>query len=436
MKSKLEKLYIGILAFLGGLLVWTVCVSAQTNATNVVAGTTNQNGVEASHRPTINLQHMLENTEPLTFGLDRIEILQSKLLGNPLWKYAASLIYIFLAFYVSKIIDWVVHVWLKRLTAKTKTNFDDLLLGLLHGPIKVVSFVILLHIGLNLFIWPAWVNNYLSKALQLVVAGSLTYVGLRFIDLLISYWKIRTGREEDKLFNEMVFPMLGKALKAFLVIVAILVTAQNLDFNITSLLASLSIGGLALGLAAQDTVANLFGAAAVFIDKPFRIGDRIKLDGGVDGVVETMGLRSTRVRNLDGHLITVPNKTMGNATITNIAMRPTIKTEMVFGLTYDTTTEKMRLAIDILTEIFRAHPMTHDTIIAFTQFADFSLNIKVVHWWKNTDYKAYLAGMQDINLTIKQRFDDERLNFAFPSRTLYVKQDSDWCVDNKAVAKV
>lgn len=435
MKSKLEKMYMWILAVLGALLVWTVCVSAQTNATNVAVGMTDQNGVETSRIPTMNLQHMLENTEPLTFGLDRIEILQSRLLGNPLWKYAASLIYIFLAFYVSKIIDWVVQVWLKRWTAKTKTNFDDLLLGLLHGPIKVVSFVILLHIGLNLFIWPAWVNNYLSKALQLVVAGSLTYVGLKFIDLLISYWKIRTGRDDDKLFNEMVFPMLGKALKAFLVIVAILVTAQNLNFNITSLLASLSIGGLALGLAAQDTVANLFGAAAVFMDKPFRIGDRIKLDGGVDGVVETMGLRSTRVRNLDGHLITVPNKTMGNATITNIAMRPTIKTEMVFGLTYDTTTEKMRLAIDILSEIYRAHPMTHEAIIAFTEFADSSLNIKVVHWWKNTDYKAYLSGMQDINLTIKQRFDEERLNFAFPSRTLYVKQDSDWCVANQGLLK-
>lgn len=435
MKSKLENLYFAILAVMGAMLVWTVCASAQTNATNVAAGMSNHTALENTNRPSMNLQHMLENTEPLTFGLDRVPFLQAHLFGNPLWKYAASFIYIFLAFYVSKIIDWIVQVWLKRWTAKTKTNFDDLLLGLLHGPIKVVSFVILLHIGLNLFIWPAWVNNYISKALQLIVAGSLTYVGLKFIDLLISYWRIRTGREEDKVFNEMIFPILGKALKAFLVIVAILVTAQNLNFNITSVLASLSIGGLALGLAAQDTVANLFGAAAVFMDKPFRIGDRIKLEGGVDGVVETIGLRSTRVRNLDGHLITVPNKTMGNATITNVAMRPTIKTEMVFGLTYDTTAERMRKALAILNEIYTGHPMTHDVTIAFTQFADSSLNIQVTHWWKNTDYRAYLSEMQEINLAIKQRFDAEGLNFAFPSRTLYVKQDSEWRVGSQAVLK-
>jgi MscS family membrane protein len=434
MKSKLENLYIAVLAVMGALLVWTVCASAQTTATNVAAGITNQSSLENSHKSSMNLHQILDNTEPLTFGLDRIEVLQSVWLGNPLWKYAASLVYILLAFYVSKLIDWIVQVWLKRWTAKTKTNFDDLLLGLLHGPIKIISFVILLHIGLNLFIWPAWVNNYLSKGLQLVVAGSLTYVSLKFIDLLLGYWKIRTGKEEDKAFNEMIFPMVGKAFKAFVLIVSILVTSQNLGLNITSVLASLSIGGLALGLAAQDTVANLFGAAAVFMDKPFRIGDRIKLEGGVDGVVETIGLRSTRVRNLDGHLITVPNKTMGNATITNIAMRPTIKTEMVFGLSYDTSAENMRKALAILNEIYRSNPMTHDVSIAFTQFADSSLNIQVTHWWKNTDYAAYLMGIQEINLTIKKRFDAEGLNFAFPSRTLYVKQDSDWRVGTPGTA--
>lgn len=435
MKLKLENLYVAVLAVMGALLVWTVCAGAQTNATNVAVGITNQSGLETRHRPTMDFHQLLENTEPLTFGLDRVEFLQTTLMGNPLWKYVASLVYILMAFYVSKLIDWIVQVWLKRWTVKTKSQFDDLLLGLMHGPIKIISFVILLHIGLNLFIWPAWVNNYLSKVLQLVVAGSLIYVGLKFIDLLISYWKIRSGREEDREFNEMIFPMVGKALKAFFVIVSILVTSQNLGLNITSVLASLSIGGLALGLAAQDTVANLFGAAAVFVDKPFRIGDRIKLEGGVDGVVETIGLRSTRVRNLDGHLITVPNKTMGNATITNIAMRPTIKTELVLSLTYDTTAEQMRTALAILNEIYCGHPMTLDVNIAFTQFADSSLNIQVTHWWKNTDYKAYLMGIQEINLAIKQRFDAQRLDFAFPSRTLYVKRDSDRRAGNQGAEK-
>ena len=115
-----------------------------------------------------------------------------------------------------------------------------------------------------------------------------------------------------------MFPIIRKSLKVFIIVVAALVTLDNLGVNITAAIASLSIGGLAVGLAAQDTLANLFGAVAIFLDKPFKVGDRIQVDN-VDGPVESIGLRSTRVRNLDGHLVTIPNKTMGNATITNVA---------------------------------------------------------------------------------------------------------------------
>ncbi|PYJ83645.1 MAG: hypothetical protein DME22_15260 [Verrucomicrobia bacterium] len=196
----------------------------------------------------------------------------------------------------------------------------------------------------------------------------------------------------------------------------------------TAAIAGLSVGGLALGLAAQDTVANLFGAVAIFMDKPFRIGDRIQLDS-VDGTVETIGLRSTRVRNLDGHLITVPNKTMGNATITNVTRRPNIKTVMNIGITYDTPTEKVKRALQILQEVYKEHPKTFDCLIGFNKFADSALNIQVVHWWNSTDNNEYLAGLQEMNLAVKERFDKEGINFAFPSQTVYLKQDSDWRVD-------
>jgi MscS family membrane protein len=203
--------------------------------------------------------------------------------------------------------------------------------------------------------------------------------------------------------------------------VAFLVTSQNLGLNITGLVASLSIGGLALGLAAQDTLANLFGAVSVLVDKPFRIGDRIQLDN-VDGVVEQIGFRSTRVRNQDGYLVTIPNKAVGNATITNIALRANIRTLMNIGITYDTPTEKLKRALQILEEIYRSHPMTMDVWISFNKFGDSALNIQVIHWWKSTDQKVYLAGMQQLNLRIKERFDQEGIDFAFPTQTLHVKQ--------------
>src|SRR6185437_4770181 len=243
------------------------------------------------------------------------------------------------------------------------------------------------------------------------------------------YWRQRTRADTDRTFDEQLFPISRKSFKVFIVVVGVLVTLDNIGVNITAAIASLSIGGLAIGLAAQDTLANLFGAVSVFVDKPFRIGDLIQLND-VDGTVESIGMRSTRVRNLDGHLITVPNKTMGNATITNISLRPTIKTEMNFGLSQDTSLEKLKRAVQILEEIYKGHSETHDLIVSFNKFTDSALNIQVVHWWKGTDGKACLMGMQEMNLKVKERFEAEKLNFAFPSRTVYLKQDSDWRVTN------
>jgi MscS family membrane protein len=201
--------------------------------------------------------------------------------------------------------------------------------------------------------------------------------------------------------------------------------------NVTGLLASLSIGGLAVGLAAQDTLSNLFGAIAIFGDKPFRVGDRIQLET-IDGTVEAIGLRSTRVRNLDGHLVTVPNRTMANANIVNVSKRPNIKTVMNIGVTYDTPSHRVERAIQLIEEVFRAHPKTGDLIVSFNKFESASLNILVVHWWASTDFREYLQGVQGLNLTLKRRFDEEGLSFAFPTQTLYVRQDSQWRLERAA----
>jgi len=411
MRNKFESGYRVTLALLGAVLLWSVWASAQTNGPGIVPA-------KLPPRPPLDEVWM-------TFGLNRVELLQADLFGQPLWQYFASAIYILLAFYCSKLLDFLLCDQFKKWAVRTETKLDELLLELLHGPIKIIAFVLLLHVGLRAFSWPRWVEEFLAKGLHLIVAVALTYMAVRAIDLLVNFWREHASKEGDKSFDEMLFPVIRKSLKVFVVVVSTLVTSQNLGLNITGVLASLSIGGLALGLAAQDTLSNLFGAAAIFLDKPFRIGDRIRLDT-IDGEVESIGLRSTRVRNLDGFLVTIPNKTMGNATITNVARRPSIKTEMNFGLPYDTPSQKVRRTLAVLEEIYRSHPKTCDLIISFNKFTDSALNIAVTHWWDSTDQREYLAAMQELNLTIKERFDAEGIQFAFPTTTLHMKQGSEW----------
>ncbi len=418
MKWRFQWLYRLSLALLLVIAFWAVWSPAQSITNSPVpTAPTNAPAAAGSPAPT-------EKFQALSFGLDEIAFLKAhSFLGQPLWKYLASVIYIGLAFLVAKLMDLLVNGWLKRLAAKTETKYDDLFLELVRGPVKVVAFVVFLNIGLGFFDWPERAEKLFTNALFIVVACSVTYVVLKCVNLLLAIWREKVVSPEDKLFAEQLIPLVGKTAKVILVIAAALLTAENLNWEIKSLLAGLSVGGLALGLAAQDTVANLFGAVAIFMDKPFHIGDRIKVEG-VDGLVETIGLRSTRLRNLDGHHVTIPNKLMGNAIITNVTRRPTIKTEMNFGLTYDTPAAQVKRATALLEEIFRSNPKTGDLIISFNKFGDSALNILVIHVWNGTDAKQHFAELQELNLQIKARFDAEKIEMAFPSQTLYLKSEA------------
>jgi MscS family membrane protein len=404
MTVKFETLFRGFILFflilaLGGM--WAVAQTAETKKAT------------ATNNPPF-LGSPLERLEGyyLTFGLDRISLLtENSLLGEPLWKYVASLIYILLAFYVSKAIDFVTCVWLKKLAARTGVTLHKVLVEVLEGPIKIVAFVVLLNIGLSVFDWSARVSMFLSKGFVLIVAVSLTYLAIKIVNLLMDLWRARAAHEADRKFNDQLFSVLRKGLNTFIVILAILVAAQNLGINITAAITSLSIGALAVGLAAQDTLANLFGAVAVFADKPFRIGDQIKLDA-IEGVVEDVGLRSTRVRNPEGHVVAIPNKMIGNAAITNMTRRASIKTVLNLPLPRALPIEKLRRAIALLEEIYRNHPMTQQALVSFNQFAAGNFNVMIVHWWKGTEYERYLAGLQEMNLSVKERFDAEGINLA------------------------
>lgn len=428
MRLRFETFYRGFLFLLLAMLVWSVwSLAAQeanaptTNTLSVTATTGSSTNSVTVGAVSADAAKPMQTPAWIERLAQDLPFLKYTLWENELWKYLFSLIYIFLAFYVSKLLDYLTRVWLKKWAARTATKFDDLILDLLNGPVKVVAFMIFLRIGLDVFAWPATVQKILTKGFTIIVAISLTYMVMKFIDLLLNFWRQRAAAKEDEEFNKQLFPIIRKSLKIFVIVVATLVTLDNLDVNITAAIASLSIGGLAVGLAAQDTLANLFGAVAVFLDKPFRIGDRIQIDN-VDGNVETIGLRSTRVRNLDGHLVTIPNKTVGNATIVNVAARERVKTVMNIGITYDTPVEKVKLAISIIKEVYGSHPMTSELLTSFNKFESSALNILVVHHWKDSDFAASLAGLQEMNLSLKERFDAEKIEFAFPTQTVYVKQ--------------
>ncbi len=413
-----------MLQLASALLLLSVTMVAQTPPESAGAVTPPASGapavVEAASEPA---RFAAADKVPyLTFGLDRIEVLRHELFDIPLWQYVASVIYIIASMWLARLIDWFVRVYIKRLTQKTETNLDDMLLELLHGPVRVVSFVFLLHVGLHVFHWPEWIETYMSLGLKLAVAGSITWMLMKAVDFGLNQVKERTVREQDKAMAAQLLPMLGRIIKIIILVIAVIVTGQNLGFEISGLLASVSVGGLAIGLAAQDSLANIFGAVTIFTDKPFRIGDRIQVDK-VDGTVEAIGMRSTRVRALDGALVSIPNRVVGNSTVINMTARPAVRTDMNIGLVTSTTTEQVKQAVKIIEEVCRAHPTTKEATAGFSHFAESTLNVRVLHWSKEIAADLHVRAMQDINLDLKARLEAAGIEMAFPTRTLIVKNE-------------
>jgi MscS family membrane protein len=183
---------------------------------------------------------------------------------------------------------------------------------------------------------------------------------------------------------------------------------------------------LALALAAQDTLKNFFGSIMIMLDKPFVVGQRVT-SGGIDGTVEDIGFRSTRVRTLTGHLVTIPNEKLATDSVENIGRRPSIRRLANITITYDTPPEKVEKAVSIIREILDNHEGMDPDFppwVYFNEFNDTSLNILMLYWYFPPDYKAYLEFTERVNLEMMRRFEAEGIEFAFPTTTTYLAQDN------------
>ncbi len=405
--------------------LWSLSLAAETTNTAAAPNISDlASKASALTRRVIDEQFIQSHQTELSFWINGLPGMEERFLGIPRWQYAASLVYLILAFYLSRALDWFIQNRLKHWASKTATEWDDILVKLADGPVKAITLVFLIHIGLELYDWPNWLEINLSRLSLIVGAIALTFIALRVIDLAMAAWRQQPKHGGDVAFNDQFLLLISKLLKAVLILITSLTLLGNLGVDITAILGSVSVLGLAFGLAAQDSVANLFGAVAVFVDKPFKVGDRIKVGSDVDGVVEAMGLRATKVRNADGFLITLPNKSVGNNTVINVTARPSIRTVLNYGLTYDTPAHRIDFAAGLLRSIFTAHSLTGECHVTFNRFDASALNIEVNHQCLTRDWPTYLATLHALNLEVKERFDAEKLEFAFPTQTVFLKKDS------------
>ena len=352
-------------------------------------------------------------------------LFQIEIVGNQLWRIIA----LFGAILVALLLGRIVRFFLERFGEKVEAQGRDVTAITLRALGRGVV-LLFASIGIALALPILELKEKVADVLYTMSAILLT-IGVGYF----LYWLAeipgallaRRKAETESKLDDMMVPIIRKSLRVTIIILVLVQIAQILsDKPITSIIAGLGIGGLAIALAAQDSIKNFFGSIVLFVDKPFEVGDRVVIDGH-DGPIEEVGLRSTKIRTLAGHLITVPNGELANKTIQNIGKRHYIRRLVNLTITYDTPPEKIDRAIEILKGLLDNHEGMHEDFpprVFFNNFNDASLNILVIYWYHPPNYWDYMAFTERFNKEVFRRFNEEGIDFAFPTQTLFLAGDS------------
>jgi MscS family membrane protein len=360
--------------------------------------------------------------------------INAKVFADITWlKLVFCLFLVFLVVVAERILRWLIQAQLRHIPPEEHgISFKYLLLTALSRPLTLFVWAYGIYGALSpLFIHfqtpegTNLVHLVAQKAADLAGAFAILWFIYRLvavIDARIRRWAASTGSTID----DVLAPLVGKTLRVFIIIIGGIVIIQNLTgVKIGPLLASLGIGGLAVALAARDSIANFFGTLTILFDKPFQVGERIVIDK-YDGVVESVGFRSCRIRTLTGHVVTIPNEKMVNSGLENISKRPHIRWLTNIGITYDTPPEKVQKAVEIIQKILENHEGMKEDFpprVYFNGFNDWSLNVLVMAWYHPPDYWNCQAWLQKTCLEIMQGFRTEGIDFAFPTQTVYLAND-------------
>jgi MscS family membrane protein len=361
----------------------------------------------------------------------------ASVLGSEVWRWVMLAATLALVLGARRLVMNLLMKGLRRLTGRTDTRIDDQLIEALDPPLA--WFVLAFGVYLAL-LWPNvsdGVQGLVNSGYRLAVIVIVGWALVRSVDILTDILSALAEKTGSELDNYLV-PLVGRVLRAVLVGIVIVIALQELGINVTGLVAGLGVGGLAFALAAQDTVANWFGALMIYTDRPFETGDWIKTSS-LEGVVEDIGLRSTRVRTFAKTVVSVPNRQLADDTIENFSRMPRRRVNFKLGVTYATTPAMMQEAIERIRDLLREHPDVDQTfwLVKFTEFGDSALTILVHFFTNTTDWERYLSIRQEINLAIMHRFAEIGVEAAFPSTSVYMAEpdaDAISAFDAKATA--
>ena len=338
---------------------------------------------------------------------------------NTVTHFAIAAIFLVAALLLRRIVTTILFNYLKKLAARTTTTLDDKLFPALEAPVATFIMLVGIFAALNVLKLPEASDRAIGYG------STIAFSLVIFWGLLRAFGALLDHAQEIALSRQMgvaaFMPWIKKTLVTLFMALGVLMVVQSLGFDVKALLAGLGIGGLAFALAAQDTIANLFGSIVVAIDQPFKIGEAVKI-GANEGVVEDIGLRSTKLRTPGRNLIIIPNKTVASEAIINNSRFVGRRVEQVFGLTYDTTAAQMQEMVAEIRRIITAESEVdaNSVLVFFRDLNPSSLDIWVAYNVRNPDFAKHMELRMRVNLAIMRAVEAKGLSFAYPTQTLHM----------------
>lgn len=351
-------------------------------------------------------------------------MLEDRFYNNSLHDWLISLVIIIGAIILNKGIVLLNKYVIRKLTAKTKNRLDDILFKMLESPVLLGITLAAIWFAAKRLDLGAPVELVIAKAYRVLTVLNITWFLARVANALIEEYLVPKADEQtSKRIDSHLMSIVRKTSFTVIWALGIVMALNNVGVNVGTLIAGLGIGGLAFALAAQDTIKNIFGGFTIFTDRPFRIGDRIKVDN-VDGFVEDIGIRSTRIRTMEKRMITIPNYKIVEAAVENISNEPMRQVVLKLALNYNTSPEKMNEAISILKDIPNRvkNVDSKEIAAAFTDFKDHGLIVTFVYFIKKPG--DVMETPSQVNSEILSAFKKAKLQFAFPTQIIQLEKEN------------
>ncbi len=342
--------------------------------------------------------------------------------GNTVQEWIISLVIIAVTVLITKLVSLFNKRVLKKLTRKTANRLDDIVYDAMEQPILFGIMLVGIWIAIHRLLFPQSLVDGVFSAYKILIVLNITWFFARLASSLIDVYWINSPNGATR-HGARMMPVVKRTILVLVWVIGLVMALNNVGVNINALLGTLGIGGIAFALAAQDTIKNIFGAFTILTDRPFSIGDTIRIDQ-FEGTIIDVGVRSTKMRNYDKRLITFPNYKVADASIVNVSSEPMRRVVMKLGLTYDTSAEKLENAMNMLKQIPSKVEFVSpkDLVVQFSDFLDSALAITFIYFIEKKGDIGQVTS--DVNLEVLRTFNNAGLDFAFPTQTLYIDKET------------